>query len=68
MINYVCGHCGRFTYDDSFDGDEVLDSGTTLTCYQCEKPTVLQLFKPAELKQLYVDAGRLNGGIGAGVK
>ena len=49
MIAFLCAHCGGFAYAEV----ESLDSGTTLVCDTCGKPTVVTLETPEELRERY---------------
>jgi len=39
---FICAHCGN----PSYSGEDSIDNGTSLTCDECDKRTVVELFTP----------------------
>jgi DNA-directed RNA polymerase subunit RPC12/RpoP len=48
-MNFICAHCGAWVLIEA----DFLDSGTTLTCNECGKVTIVDLFRPEERAKLY---------------
>ena len=48
-LNFICTHCGNW----SFVEVDYIENGTTLHCPQCDKDTIVDLFRPDERLRRY---------------
>ena len=51
-LTFICAHCGDFAEVPSLTV-EVLDSGTTLTCDECGRATIVDLSTSEERAKLF---------------
>jgi hypothetical protein len=50
-LSYVCAHCKAFSFGDK--GELSLDNGTTFTCHECGKQTVVNLMTLEEYTEMH---------------
>ena len=55
-LSYSCAHCGAFAKVPASTLD-MLDAGTTLRCSECGGATVVDLFRPEDMAELYRRGG-----------